>query len=337
MATITLRPNAAGFIASFPHQNPPETTGKDTLWVDGYVGVSGWTQVGTAPWLDAPDETSYIHTNTNGAVSYEFTFADPTYPALADIVLVTLNVKAQGDGGDSIKIEVWDGASWTLVDTWIPPTVYGWRNIDVTSLLDDRQKLMVAKVRFTYQKSGKANQLYVDASNLEVDWKEPIPHFKLVDDVTPDGDTTSIWTSETDGQKYSDLYNIPNIALPAGAVIDQIEVFNHVKSSLLWNTLYPDLWITIRTYNTAYDSGVIPLSSDVYHDESYVWTTNPFTGAPWTEAEINDLQIGCDGVSIFSGAFWIATHVTQVFVVVTYHIPAVQVIGDGVICIVQEA
>ena len=336
MPTLTRRPNSPGFIASFPHQAPATEEGTDVLPVNGVEGANQWTPVGNLPYLDAIDDVNRIETATDTALSYEFTFADSTFPAGATILLVRLSVYCVGDGNDYVGVEIWDGSAWTYVGDIIPPSSYDYRQIDVEAVLDSRTKIDAAKVRFTYHKSAGANIIKIDYAQLGIQWLKIPPHWQLVDDVTPDGDATSIWTSEEDSMTYSDLYNIPDITLPEGAVIDKIEVFNHAKASIVYEEAYPQLCIFMRTYDTNYASPAIQLTSDVYHDESYVWTINPFTGNAWTEEEINALQIGCRGNSVWLFAeVFNAVHVTQVYVIITYHLPAAAKIGygNGFVCV----
>ena len=336
MPSITRRPNALGFIASFPHQTTE--SGTDTLYVDGVAGANAWTPQGASPYLDAVDDINRIETNTDNAVSYEFTFADATFPAGADIDSVWLRILALQVGTlETIDIELWDGASWQVVATRTPVTgEYTWISESVLSILSTRTKINAAKVRFTYHKSGAAGLVKIDCAKIEVSWHRTPAHYELVKEDTPDGDITSIWTSEEDSMTYSELYNIPNISLPEGAVIDQIEVFNHAKASIVYGEAYPQLCIFMRTHDTNYASPPIQLTSNEYGDESYVWTTNPFTGQPWTEAEINVIQIGCRANSIWLFAeVFNAAHVTQVFVRITFHVPGVMKTqyGDGLVCV----
>jgi hypothetical protein len=50
----------------------------------------------------------------------------------------------------------------------------------------------------------------------------------------------------------------------------------------------------IKTYNTVYTGNAETVSNDTFVTRAYQWTTNPYTGSPWTWSEIDALQLGVE-------------------------------------------
>lgn len=126
-------------------------------------------------------------------------------------------------------------------------------------------------------------------------------HFKNVDDIIPDYDTTYLSGIQTINQwYYYDLYNIP----PSPG----IGTILHIALNGIFTSVGPFAFPTvarfiIKTYGTEYHGPVYDCSNVVW--ESKIWTlnTNPFTSLPWTEAEVSLLQIGV-GLRKYLGVGW---------------------------------
>jgi hypothetical protein len=135
--------------------------------------------------------------------------------------------------------------------------------------------------------------------------------WKCVDEVSSDSDATYV---SAPGAAASDLYNIPDSAIPAGAVISQIGVGVNCKK-VGARTCYAQ--VGIKTGGTEYWTSNKTLTTS-YAVYSNIWLLNPQTGLAWTKADIDALQLG-----IYL-TFNIGTYgcCTQVWVVVTYTVAA---------------
>jgi hypothetical protein len=140
-----------------------------------------------------------------------------------------------------------------------------------------------------------------------------------VDETPSDDDATYVVSSLEDDLPYRDLYNIPDSSIPDGAVItDIIEYINIRKYT---GTYSPYGATLIKTHGTEY-IGDTWYPSTTYELHSTTWATNPYTGLPWTKAEVNALQIG---VALASSGRLIMTRVrcTQVYVEINYTVGGV--------------
>jgi len=137
-----------------------------------------------------------------------------------------------------------------------------------------------------------------------------------------DGDATYLhdWiTGRHDPIYYCKaLFSVPAGLVPAGKIIDYVEVFVRPKSP---NAYYPAkiaLWI--RTYGEDYVSDY-DWVYEPYELKSYKWTTNPSTGDAWKVDEINSLRIGFQGMieqhNILETGDYL--RVTQLWAEVAYH------------------
>jgi hypothetical protein len=161
-----------------------------------------------------------------------------------------------------------------------------------------------------------------DVKRLQIYPSTPTTHYDKVDDVTSDGDTTYVQsTGGVDYQPY-DLYHYPASAIPAGSTINSVTAYFLARSL---NASYPGtlgwVWKTHATEYKQFDAYEPPTSYTTY---SKKYTTNPYTGLPWTLDEINALQVGPeldDGVS-GTGAFY-RCRCTMVYLVIDYTPPAV--------------
>lgn len=112
-------------------------------------------------------------------------------------------------------------------------------------------------------------------------------HWDKVDDVTSDGGETRVFTSATSWEE--DLYHITDHSIGTGRI-------NYVKVYMVLRTEDVDATQTsayahIKTNGVEYNGTEETVTSSwaIY---SYRWDSNPQNGAPWTWAEIDNLQIG---------------------------------------------
>jgi len=112
--------------------------------------------------------------------------------------------------------------------------------------------------------------------------------FADIDDpaATPDDDTTYVEQLSCPNFTAAALYGLPN-SVDLGP-IDKITVYYRWRST---GTNTAGCWCQIKTHGANYYVEESVTLSLTYHVLSKQWTTNPFTGAAWTWAEINDLQL----------------------------------------------
>lgn len=142
----------------------------------------------------------------------------------------------------------------------------------------------------------------------EIPYQVPVwyEHWDKVDEEIPDEDATVVTMYGSPGSRAAeDLYHIQ--APPTLGKVASVEVFHRTRAQ------YPYLRPTraygiMKTHNNQYDS---PLHTDFlfYQTYSTIYPTNPFTDEPWTEAEVQNLQIG---VHLESTYVWY-TRCTQVY------------------------
>jgi hypothetical protein len=133
-------------------------------------------------------------------------------------------------------------------------------------------------------------------------------HWQKVCEVTPDED--SGYLENKNGPVYGfqrDLFAIQNHTIGSGGILTV-----RVSARFLLNT--PDYpLIAIRTHGAVYTQAVFGNRSE-WLTESYDWTVNPYTGAPWTWDEVDALEAGVSLPGSTYGPDW--SRATQVYVVV---------------------
>jgi len=157
---------------NFPFKVPKvkaQTTA--TLWVNAFDNVrTGWTRVGSSPYLDAKDQpTNYVY-NDNTVVAYQKIgdFHFPNLPTEAtDVTSVTLWVYADtASPFVYFWIYVWDGSVWNEVTCYHGP--WSWKSYDLSTVLDTVEKVNNAKIYL--DSAGFGVVIKCDAVYLEVEY-----------------------------------------------------------------------------------------------------------------------------------------------------------------------
>lgn len=148
-------------------------------------------------------------------------------------------------------------------------------------------------------------------SLTQIAYTEPSsqPHWSMVDEAVPDDDSTQVWDV---AQAYrTDLYAMPDMA-PTGT-INKVTVHIRAKGADIasYHALAKE---AVRTHGTDY-FGAENILTTTWTNYSYEWTTNPYTGSPWTSDEINALEAGVSLGYQNTGHY---SRCTQVYVVVDY-------------------
>jgi len=158
-----------------------------------------------------------------------------------------------------------------------------------------------------------------DLLQLSIYPASPATHFDKVDEATSDGDTTYVKYSDTAAQETKrDLYNLPEI--PSGSIINSVTTYIVVRNDVSGRGNYAT---TIKTNATVYDGTTYSPSLLAWNTYSTTYTTNPNTGAAWTVAQIDALQIGVKMMGEYDAGAgtYLAGRCTQVYAVVDYTPP----------------
>jgi len=142
----------------------------------------------------------------------------------------------------------------------------------------------------------------------------PTTHYDKVDDATADDDSTYVETGDSTTEVY-DRYDKPSFTLPAGKKIALIRVVCRGYSDLGLASLRFGVYVGTAYYMSLYYK---PADWTTYTID---WAKNPATGLPWTQDDINSLQIAISGKSYYYARWseWCYALVTQVYLeVYTY-------------------
>jgi hypothetical protein len=148
------------------------------LYVDSFDNnKTGWEPLGLAPYLDAID-SSYVRTNTNGAETGCYWFADSgKSDETIDSVKLAVYCRYESSGDEEIKTYIYDGTSWVQGPNTKPlGTSLTWIEVDVSSILDTWAKIDSAGFYMVYLKVGsKAVFSDVDACRLIINYSTGLP------------------------------------------------------------------------------------------------------------------------------------------------------------------
>jgi len=130
--------------------------------------------------------------------------------------------------------------------------------------------------------------LLPNADGDRIEWDEPVPpHFPQVDEGVTDEDLTYI---RAYGSSRRELFHFQDMT--GDYTFDHVEFFSRCRTET------GSRWMRNRfkTYGTEYVEAVVTVLT-AYQNLINVRATNPFTGLPWTVAEINALQAGPDALA----------------------------------------
>jgi len=144
----------------------------ENLPVNGFDNTrTGWTRVGTSPYLNLVDyPLNYIYQSAGGVEIGDFSFANLASPYLGGQVFVEINARSS-DGDDAVEVWLYDegSATWVLVDTLTAPLPPTWlATVDVSSILDTTAKINAAKVYLVKKTNGAQGEVRVVAMRLRI-------------------------------------------------------------------------------------------------------------------------------------------------------------------------
>jgi hypothetical protein len=136
-------------------------------------------------------------------------------------------------------------------------------------------------------------------------------HYDKVDEEVSDDDTTYLYY-DTSLSGPKDEYCFYSDSGLGSATINSVTVYAKVKR---YNVGYAGFRLRVKVGGTDYESGV-KYATASYTEVSETWTTNPYTGQPWTAEEIDALEAGVRYNGVGNGCLW--ERCTQIWVVVDY-------------------
>lgn len=298
-----------------------------------------WDEIGTNPYLHNTQTTDRIETIATGNQHGWFTYTNSGKSA-EDITFVKIIITVYGDGNDAVHVYLHDGVSeHDLGSLTGDPETWTDEVIDVTSILNTWAKIDAAKIRLVKETAGKKDYFKVCYSELWIDWTLARTDYTEVDEDPHDSDTTYIKTSTTEAVWEDDLFGFETFDLPAGEQIDSVKVYGVVRSEN--NTYRLNFGFLVKPNAKKYVqyTSAPPNTYTSYNKE---WTTNPETGNPWTEAEINALAAGVRGKSYqqcilgCTVYFFYPGRCTQVYLGIVHSptvVPAKIQYSDGLVCV----
>jgi len=148
-------------------------------------------------------------------------------------------------------------------------------------------------------------------SLTEIDTQYPTSgeHWDKVDEAYPDEETTYVENKNGAAGVYqTDLYDIA--APSASGTIKSVSVYMLTKHNA------SAAKAVIKTHGTVYESS--EGGGPAWQRRKYKWTTNPFTGLPWTWEEVADMEAGVALKGSTASPDW--SRGTQLYVEVDYDI-----------------
>ncbi len=162
-----------------------------------------------------------------------------------------------------------------------------------------------------------------DETTITTQYPNSGQHWDKVDDVISDGDDTRVSTISTIYEE--DLYHITNHSTGGTPKINYIKVYMVLRAEATPPT-QTSAYAHIKTNGVEYNGTEETLTTTYYTTYSYQWGTNPQTGARWTWAEIDNLQIG---VGLRESVANKRTFLTQTYVEVSFGVSSGEVVsGD---------
>jgi len=324
LTQLILRPNADASYTQFPNITPPALETEE-LYVNGRTsaGRDQWTKVGNSPYLNAIDDINRIETNVKNALDGDYEFQDTSQNKLLNAVYIDIYCKTVGNEQIGVYFLDIDDGIFYLAFVASPTTSYAWHSsADQKARLSSPAKINGTKIYVQHVVVGGATVTTIDCARVRVVWQNPTTHYDKVDEDPSDEDATRIYTHSTATTVYIDTFNKPASGIPLGATIDSIRVYRRHKSIATEGGYHGKSRSYIKKgadeSGGAYQSG-----QNSYLNVYDEWTINPWTGLPWTIAEVDALEIGVQAYTGYDPTFGTYTvlMVTQVWILIVYTLP----------------
>ena len=157
-----------------------------------------------------------------------------------------------------------------------------------------------------------------------------LANWDCVDEAVANDAVDYVWIPDSPNfLSLRDFYLKPASGIPAGSMINSVTHYRRIRYR---GFTYGSLYIAGNVYDF---DGARVLAA--WTTRAYTLTTSPATGAPWTLAEVENMQVGVrlDNVYDPIAEMYVSPLCTQVYIVVDYTPPvAVRFAGDGLAWVV---
>lgn len=352
MTEVTLRPTS-DIEKGWKHSTGGGGSGTLHLPVDsldkGDAIPDEWDEIGVNPFLDTAETANRIETSVDQEQHGYFTYQN-SGKSVEDIdllkCLVSVYFVSAKNNDDYMEVWVHDGSADHYLgiidvndvtpDQWCDVFIdyCETHSQPLKDCLNTWAKIDAAKMRTkkTTVETKYDNTWKICYSELWVEWSLARTDYTEVDDdpegePSHDSDTTCLTTSGDSSSWEDDLFNAfkdsegQPFSLPVGNKVDSVKVYGTARN--INDTKHGYFLVIIKPNDTKYLGSYYqpPVTYTTYNHE---WTTNPETGQPWTESEINALVAGVRGKSLSSCILkcsiylYYAVKCTQCYVVVSY-------------------
>jgi len=237
-----------GGSVEFEHIIDPVTI--EILYVNDYNNTySAWDTATNDPYLDDSDASLIDETSTGAALHGNFFFANLSagiqVPSNVMIYFEANNDDGAGDDGFNVFLSPGNSATYTDMGLVQPTgTTYAWFSINVTSLLNTREKVNDANFYVSYTKSAggdnvRIRRAYLNVSLFDVDLE--YPQFTNLKEA-PSNNTAYVF-----GQIYESNSTITSTNGTAGIEFNQV---NYTASNILtiFNSTISNLNASVHSY-----------------------------------------------------------------------------------------
>lgn len=116
----------------------------------------------------------------------------------------------------------------------------------------------------------------------------PTTHFDKVDDITPDDDSTYVFSGDVADIELFDMETLPD---PEGtSAIFGVQLLNYArKDKVTAKSIIPK----VRSGGSNFNGTTVPLTTS-YLYYPFIWQQDPNTAADWTEANVNAAEFGLE-------------------------------------------
>jgi len=175
----------------------------------------------------------------------------------------------------------------------------------------------VAQAAYVSSNKLTTEVLYVNGVGSQTNILSQVPgsgaHW---DKCSSDNDSTYVKEDHDDacdGTLYRDLYAVANSGVGVGIITN----VSYVCRLFVITGGFAFQYTSLKTHGVVYDNGFDDLSNSTWTNCSKSYNTNPNTGAAWTWAEINALEIG----PYIRGCNLKYAYCSRAYIVVTYQKP----------------
>ncbi|UCB59650.1 MAG: hypothetical protein JSW72_05815 [Candidatus Bathyarchaeota archaeon] len=149
------------------------------LYVDGFDQAERqWRESGSSPYLD---DTTSSYIDDNDDFDQEGWFSFQNLSVTSDPISVKIQFESSCQGDEYFDFEIDNGTHTLGYYPIDPPSSYGWREHDLSDILDTAEKVNTARLRVRYRfNSGSAYDVYIRRCRLAVEVGVPNVYSQIV-------------------------------------------------------------------------------------------------------------------------------------------------------------